>query len=165
MKIKKRVLCPERLRRVPGQFSWIDQRLVRDRYLQRCDHGALALYLVLLTVADAEGLSYYSDTTLERMLNMEHGRLLNSRHQLCQAGLLAYDKPLSQILSAHLIWNASLAVHADAEHRWSLGVAGTNLLDARFFPGTPPSAPAYRDYALAERIGQRLWLTLRYSMD
>src|SRR6266849_1618852 len=61
MKIKKRILCPERLRRIPGQFSWIDQRLVRDRYLQHCDHGALVLYLVLVTVADAEGLSYYSD--------------------------------------------------------------------------------------------------------
>ena len=102
MKIKKRVLCPERLRRIPGQFSWIDQRLVRDRYLQRCDHGALALYLVLVTVADAEGLSYYSDSTLERMLNIEHGRLLNARHQLCQVGLLAYDKPLYQILSLEL---------------------------------------------------------------
>jgi len=66
----------------------------------------LALYLVLLTVADAEGLSYYSDTTLERMLNMEHGRLLNSRHQLCQAGLLAYDKPLYQILSLELALDA-----------------------------------------------------------
>jgi len=51
MKIKKRILCPGRLRRIPGQFSWIDQRLVRDRYLQHCDHGALALYLVLVTVA------------------------------------------------------------------------------------------------------------------
>src|SRR5579862_8153532 len=107
MKIKKRVLCPERLRRIPGQFSWIDQRLVRDRYLQRCDHGALALYLVLVTVADAEGLSYYSDTTLERMLNIEHGRLLTARHQLCQAGLLAYDKPLYQILSLELPLEAS----------------------------------------------------------
>jgi hypothetical protein len=28
--IKKRVLCPEQLRRVPPQFSWIDHRLVRD---------------------------------------------------------------------------------------------------------------------------------------
>jgi hypothetical protein len=107
MKIKKRVLCPERLRRIPGQFSWIDQRLVRDRYLQRCDHGALALYLVLITVADAEGLSYYSDSTLERMLNIEHGRLLTARHQLCQAGLLAYDKPLYQILSLELPLEAS----------------------------------------------------------
>ena len=39
MQIKKRVLCPERLRKVPAQFSWVDQRLVRQRYLQRCDHA------------------------------------------------------------------------------------------------------------------------------
>lgn len=105
MKIKKRILCPERLRRIPGQFSWIDQRLVRDRYLQHCDHGALALYLVLVTVADAEGLSYYSDGALERMLNMEHAQLLGARRQLCQAGMLVYDKPdkpLYQILSLEL---------------------------------------------------------------
>lgn len=30
MKIKKRILCPELLSRIPGQFSWIDRRLVRD---------------------------------------------------------------------------------------------------------------------------------------
>jgi len=102
MKIKKRILCPERLRRIPGQFSWVDQRLVRDRYLQHCDHGALALYLVLVTVADAEGLSYYSDPTLERMLNMERGQLLSARQQLCQAGMLVYEKPLYQILSLEL---------------------------------------------------------------
>lgn len=107
MKIKKRILCPERLRRIPGQFSWIDQRLVRDRYLQRCDHAALALYLVLVTVADAEGLSYYSDATLERMLNLEHAQLLSARHQLCQAGLLVYDKPLYQVLALELPLEAS----------------------------------------------------------
>lgn len=102
MKIKKRILCPERLRRIPGQFSWIDQRLVRDRYLRQCDHGALALYLVLVTVGDAEGLSYYSDETLERMLQMGPAQLLGARRQLCQAGLLVYEKPLYQILSLEL---------------------------------------------------------------
>ena len=102
MKIKKRILCPQRLRRIPGQFSWIDQRLVRDRYFHHCDHRALALYLVLVTVADAEGLSYYADGTLERMLNLEHGQLLGARQQLCQAGLLVYDQPLYQILSLEL---------------------------------------------------------------
>lgn len=102
MKIKKRVLSPARLRRIPGQFSWIDQRLVRDRYLQRCDHAALALYLVLVTVADVEGLSYYSNATLERMLNLEPGQLLSARHQLCQAGLVIYQPPLYQVLSLEL---------------------------------------------------------------
>ena len=107
MKIKKRILCPERLRRIPGQFSWIDQRLVRDHYLRQCNHGTLALYLVLVTVADAEGLSYYSDASLEQMLNMERAQLLDARHQLCQAGLVVYDKPLYQILSLELPLQAS----------------------------------------------------------
>lgn len=123
MKIKKRILCPERLRRIPGQFSWIDQRLVRDRYLQQCDHGALALYLVLVTVADAEGLSYYSEPTLERMLNMEHGQLLNARRQLCQAGMLVYEKPLYQILSLELPLESSGVAEPAARSGQTMPVA------------------------------------------
>lgn len=102
MKLKKRILCPERLRRIPGQFSWIDQRLVRDRYLQQCDHAALALYLALVTVADAQGLSYYSDASLQRMLNMEAAQLLEARHQLCKAGLIVFQSPLYQVLALEL---------------------------------------------------------------
>ncbi len=123
MKIKKRILCPERLRRIPGQFSWIDQRLVRDRYLQQCDHGALALYLVLVTVADADGLSYYSEPTLERMLNMEHGQLLSARRQLCQAGMLVYEKPLYQILSLELPLESSGVVEPAARSGQTMPVA------------------------------------------
>jgi hypothetical protein len=123
MKIKKRILCPERLRRIPGQFSWVDQRLVRDRYLQRCDHGALALYLVLVTVADAEGLSYYSDDTLQRLLNMEPAQLLSARHQLCQAGMLVYDKPLYQVLSLELPLEASGVREPAARSGQSMPVA------------------------------------------
>ncbi|MCK7473122.1 MAG: hypothetical protein MZV49_05650 [Rhodopseudomonas palustris] len=66
----KRVLCPERLRSVPAQFSWVDHRLVRDRHIDRCDAQAGALYLFLVTVADAQGLSYYSDAVLARRLSM-----------------------------------------------------------------------------------------------
>jgi len=107
MKVKKQILCPQRLRRIPGQFSWVDQRLVRDRYLQRCDHGALALYLVLVTVADAEGLSYYSEASLERMLKMEHAQLLSARKQLAQADLIVYQAPLYQVLALELPLAAS----------------------------------------------------------
>ena len=64
--IVKRVLCRHRLRRVPSQFSWVDHRLVRDRHI--CDRSAqaLALYLFLVTVGDADGLSYYSDGSIGR---------------------------------------------------------------------------------------------------
>ena len=69
----KRVLCPERLRHVPHRFSWIDQRLVRDGHIVRCGPQALALYLLLVTVADAQGLSYYSDKTAARLLKHPAG--------------------------------------------------------------------------------------------
>jgi len=97
--MKKRILNPERLRKVPPQFSWIDHRLVQENYFVRCDHSAWVLYLFLTSVADAQGLSYYSDASLMRRLKMEPLALSASRQQLVQAGLIAYEKPLYQVLS------------------------------------------------------------------
>ena len=97
--MKKRLLNPERLRKVPPQFSWIDHRLVREDYFLRCDHSAWTLYLFLTSVADAQGLSYYSDASLMRRLKMDSLGLSNSRQQLIQAGLIAYEKPFYQVLS------------------------------------------------------------------
>jgi hypothetical protein len=95
----KRVLRPDRLRRVPPQFSWIDQRLVRERHLERCDVHALALYLVLVTVADAQGLSYYGEASLARLLSMPAPRLTEARATLMRLDLIAYERPLYQVLS------------------------------------------------------------------
>lgn len=95
----KRVLCPERLRSVPAQFSWVDHRLVRDRHIDRCDAQAAALYLFLVTVADAQGLSYYSDAVLARRLSMAPARLGQARADLLGAGLIAYQRPLYQVLA------------------------------------------------------------------
>ena len=95
----KRLLCRERVRRVPAQFSWVDQRLVRERYIERCDVHALALYLFLVTVADAQGLSYYADATLARSLSMDGARLHQARADLIGAGLIAYERPLYQVLA------------------------------------------------------------------
>ena len=95
----KRVLRPERLRRIPRQFSWIDQRLVSEHYLERCDAGALALYLFLVTVADAQGLSYYGEAKLTKILSMPATRLELARTALIEFDLIAYEAPLYQVLA------------------------------------------------------------------
>jgi hypothetical protein len=99
MAVVKRVLCPERLRRVPEQFSWIDHRLVRDRHIGRCSANALALYLFLVTVADGQGLSYYSDASLSERLPLDGPALIRARQELITARLIAYQKPLYQVLA------------------------------------------------------------------
>lgn len=95
----KRVICSERVRKIPAQFSWVDHRLVRERYIERCDAHAAALYLFLVTVADVQGLSYYSDTSLGRSLSMDPVRLSKARGDLMRAGLIAYQRPLYQVLA------------------------------------------------------------------
>jgi hypothetical protein len=95
----KRVICSERVRKIPTQFSWVDQRLVRERHIERCDAHAAALYLFLVTVADVQGLSYYSDRSLGRGLSMDPVRLSKARGDLIRAGLIAYQRPLYQVLA------------------------------------------------------------------
>ena len=97
--IEKRVICPERLRPVPKQFSWIDHALVRKKYICGLSHASLALYLFLVTVSDAEGLSYYSDTSIKRYLGLAGNALTLARRELCLKGLLAYSSPFYQVLS------------------------------------------------------------------
>ena len=95
----KHLLCPSRVRRVPSQFSWVDQRLVRDKHIGLCGSDALALYLFLITVADAQGLSYYSDHSIVDRLSFDCQRLPKARGELHKAGLIAYEKPIYQVLA------------------------------------------------------------------
>jgi hypothetical protein len=95
----KPVLCPERLRHVPAQFSWIDQRLVGDRHIRGRTPLALALYLFLCAVADAQGASYYSDDTTGSMLTFSPEELRAARAELVAAGLIAHRVPFYQVLS------------------------------------------------------------------
>ncbi len=96
--VVKRVLRPERLRRVPEHFSWVDHRLVRDRHIERCGSDALALYLLLITVGDAEGLSYYSDRVAARLLSLDEAGVRRARRDLLAADLISYESPLYQVL-------------------------------------------------------------------
>jgi len=95
------VLRPERLRLVPEQFSWVDQALVQWRLIDRLDARACALYLFLVTVADAQGLSYYGAATLAKRLRLSESELGAARLQLMELDLIAYQAPLYQVLSLH----------------------------------------------------------------
>ena len=97
--ISKLPILANRIRKVPKQFSWIDHRLVRDRHIEKFTHPAGALYLFLVTVADANGLSYYGDKSIMKRLCMDSNTLQNARDNLIQNQMIAWHKPLYQVLS------------------------------------------------------------------
>jgi hypothetical protein len=98
MLIQKRILSADRMRRTPPSFSWVDHRLLRQRYLMRAPAKAWALYLVLVAAGDEHGLSYYSDVSVGRLLALRADEVAAARRQLLAAGVIAYEEPLYQVL-------------------------------------------------------------------
>ncbi|HDH98882.1 MAG: hypothetical protein DRI88_09030 [Bacteroidetes bacterium] len=97
--VEKHLIYPQRIRKIPKHFSWLDHRLVSDHYIERLSHPAAALYLFLVTVADARGLSYYSDRAVSQRLGMEGNTLEQARKEVIRMDLIAYQKPLYQVLA------------------------------------------------------------------
>lgn len=97
--IVKSTILKHRVRRIPKSFSWVDHRLVRDRHIERCTHSQAALYLFLVCVGDDKGLSFYGDSTLMEKLGMDRSTLEKARSGLMKNGLIAWQKPIYQVLS------------------------------------------------------------------
>jgi hypothetical protein len=99
MTITKRILVTDRVRRPPsGGFSWIDRRFLRE-FAVRLSGDAVFLYFFLAAVSDKHGLSYYSETTLALRLRTSEAAILEAREELITYDLIAYQAPLTQVLS------------------------------------------------------------------
>jgi hypothetical protein len=97
--IQKRILIPARVRRPPTTgWSWVDRRFV-DEHAERLSREALLLYFFLSAVADRHGLSFYGDGTLASLLRMTPPALAAARDELLTHDLIAYERPLTQVLS------------------------------------------------------------------
>jgi hypothetical protein len=99
MKIKKRVLCDDRIRNIQGGFSFIPHRFLRDGFLVSLKPDELLLYFLLILVADRQGLSYYSQDRLCNLVRMQLGDFIDARNGLIQKDLIAFDGFMFQVLS------------------------------------------------------------------
>ena len=97
--IEKRVLIPDRIRKVPPSFSWVDHRFLRLGYLDQLCPEEMLLYFFLALVSDHQGLSYYSTRALSKHLKLSSAKLRSARVKLIREGLIAYQPPLYQVLS------------------------------------------------------------------
>jgi hypothetical protein len=97
--IKKHLLVPDRVRRPPREgFSWIDRRFLRD-FASRLTGDAIFLYFFLAAVSDQQGLSFYGDATVAVRLRMREKDVVAARDELVIHDLVAYQAPLTQVLS------------------------------------------------------------------
>ena len=95
----KRVLHPERVRKIEGSFSWIDHRFVTGGFLRDLSTLEILLYLFLVAVSDRNGLSFYHDDRIATLLKIDLPALGQAKEGLIRRSLIAYDSPLYQVLS------------------------------------------------------------------
>lgn len=97
--IQKRILMPDRVRRLPRtDWAWVDRRFLRD-FAPKLSGDAVFLYYLLVAVSDKNGLSFYGDNSLAQMVRTPQSRLLLARQELVDWNLIAYDSPLTQVLA------------------------------------------------------------------
>jgi hypothetical protein len=97
--IHKHLLVPDRVRRPPTEgFSWVDRRFLRD-FAAQLSGDAVFLYFFLAAVSDRQGLSFYNDATLAVRLRVQEEAVVAARDELVVHDLVAYQTPLTQVLS------------------------------------------------------------------
>ena len=113
--IKKRLLVTDRVRRVPREgFSWIDRRFLRE-YGERLTGDAIVLYFFLAAVSDKQGLSFYSDASIAAHLRIRKQTVVAAREELLTEDLVAYQHPLTQVLSLPQARVARAGLHGVGE--------------------------------------------------
>lgn len=85
------LLTPQRIRKVPRSFAWIDHRLRSEGFLERLRPEDIGLYLFLAIAADRDGLSFWRLDRIERALPcFDRDALWGARRRLVELDLLSY---------------------------------------------------------------------------
>ena len=97
--MQKRILCPGRIRKIQGSFSWIDHRFITEGFLLDLSPVEILLYFFLVAVSDRQGISFYHDDRICRLLKIDLAHLGTARSSLIHRSLLAHETPIYQVLS------------------------------------------------------------------
>ena len=96
--IKKKILKPDRVRRIDGGFSFIPHRFLADGFLTSLSQEEILLYLFLILVSDRHGLSFYSYDSICSLLQITADEYIDARNALIKKDLIAFDSTIFQVL-------------------------------------------------------------------
>ena len=97
--VERRLLCPDRIRKINGSFAYIEHRFLRDGFWASLDHHELLLYLFLVIVGDRNGISFYSYDKICTLLRVSVDEHVLARDSLIEKDLIAFDGKSFQVLS------------------------------------------------------------------
>jgi hypothetical protein len=96
--VTKKVLNPNRVRRIEGGFSFIPHRFLTDGFLSSLTQKEILLYFFLILASDRCGLSFYCYDAICALLQISLDQYIEARDGLIRKDLIAFDGTLFQVL-------------------------------------------------------------------
>jgi len=96
--IEKKILEPNRIRRIDGGFSFIPHRFLTDHFLSSLTQKEILLYFFLILASDRYGLSFYSYDVICSYLELCVDDYIEARDGLIEKDLISFDGTLFQVL-------------------------------------------------------------------
>lgn len=127
--IKKKILNPNRVRRINGGFSFIPHRFLTAGFLASLDQKELLLYLFLILASDRYGLSFYSYDSICSLLQITADQYVKARNGLMDKDLIAFDGTVFQVLDLPSKLVSSSTAKRDDQERTKNRSAIVRLID------------------------------------
>ena len=96
--ITKKILDPNRIRRIDGGFGFIPHRFLTDGFIDTLNQKELLLYLFLCLVSDRYGLSFYAYDAICSLLQLSLDNYIEARNGLIKKDLIHFDGTIFQLL-------------------------------------------------------------------
>jgi len=97
--IERKILNPQRIRKIQGSFAFIEHRFLRDGFFSSLTTPERLLYLFLVMAADQSGISWYSYDRICAMTGITLDEYVAARNGLIRKDLIAFDGRIFQVLS------------------------------------------------------------------
>jgi len=125
---KKRIVLPERIRKINGSFAFIEHRFLREGYWDLLSHHELILYFFLVLVSDRQGISFYGTEKICSYCGLSPQELFVARNKLIEKNLIAFDELVFQVLSLPSTLHSEQTHNSTDHHKQP--AAASNALDA-----------------------------------
>jgi hypothetical protein len=96
--ITKKIINPDRVRKINGGFSFIPHRFLSDGFLSILTREEILLYMFLVLASDRYGLSFYSYDAICLFLHLHLDQYIEARDGLIRKDLIDFDGTVFQVL-------------------------------------------------------------------
>jgi len=96
--ISREPIRADRVRRISGSFSWLDHRLLSDGFIASMCSDEILVYFFLVLAGDQNGVSFYSEERMCKLLGIEPDKFYYARQRLVEKALIVMQGGRYQVL-------------------------------------------------------------------